>query len=146
MKQTTPETRDLAHKLLAQEAGGSVVSETASQMAERSFEKLRLHLTKLVGLAGFQALLSRALALAKAEVPWLEGVRVKADGSLEGLGEAAQQQDAEAAARGSATLLAQLLALLMTFIGEYLTLRLMRDVWPNASLSDRNTGTEETAR
>jgi len=33
-------------------------------------------------------------------------------------------------------LVAQLLGLLVAFIGENLTLRLMRDVWPKLSLED----------
>jgi hypothetical protein len=144
MKQATPAARDLARKLLTQEADGNAPSETDAHAALRTFEKIRLHVAKLVGAAGFQALLARALALAKAEVPWLEAVRVQADGSLEGFAEAAQQQNADVAAQGSATLLAQLLGLLITFVGNYLTLRLMCDIWPDACQNDSNPGTEET--
>jgi len=39
-------------------------------------EKLRLNLTVLMGNVGFRALLSRALALASTEVPWLHAMRV----------------------------------------------------------------------
>ena len=37
-------------------------------------------------------------------------------------------------------LVAQLLGLLFTFIGESLTLRLLLDVWPEAALDDGNSG------
>jgi len=143
MKQTTPAARDLARQLLAQEAEGSAPSETEAHATLRTFEKIRRHMVKLVGVAGFQALLARALALAKAEVSWLAAVKVRADGFLEGWSEAAQPLDADTESKGSETLLAQLLGLLIAFIGEYLTLRLVRDVWPDASLNDISTSGEE---
>jgi predicted transglutaminase-like cysteine proteinase len=40
-----------------------------------------------------------------------------------------------------ALLLAQLLGLLVAFIGEDLTLRLVREVWPKLSLNDLDLGT-----
>ena len=78
---------------------------------------------------------------------WTESVVagvIKADGTLEGFGETAQQQNADGEAEGSTILLAQLLGLLITFIGADLTLRLVRDVWPTIPLNDRNFGAEET--
>ena len=39
--------------------------------------------------------------------------------------------------------MAQLLGLLVTFIGEPLTLRLVRDAWPNASVAGMDAGSEE---
>jgi len=38
------------------------------------------------------------------------------------------------------TLLAQLLGLLVTFIGEALTVRLVREVWPKVPLDDLDFG------
>ena len=143
MKQTTREARDLARQLLAQEAGGDSSAATVAHAAVCAFDKIRVHLTKLVGVAGFQALMVRSLAMAKAEVRWLEAVRVLADGSLAGFEEAVQEQEEADAERGSTTLLAHLLALLTTFIGEYLTLRVICDVWPNAPLTSPGIGSEE---
>jgi hypothetical protein len=40
-------------------------------------------------------------------------------------------------------LLAQLLGLLVAFIGKNLTLRLVGEVWPKAALDDLDFGTEE---
>ena len=93
-----------------------------------------------MGNAGFRALLSRALALANAEVPWLRAVQVKADGSLEGLEELHAQLDPDEIFEGRVVLLAQLLGLLVAFIGENLTLRLVREVWPKLSLNDLDFG------
>ena len=93
MNQATSAVRDLARQILAQESDKSGTSETRVDAALRAFEKLRMHLAKLVGIAGFQALLMRALMLAEEEVPWLKSVQAKSDGALEGFSEIMQQQD-----------------------------------------------------
>jgi hypothetical protein len=90
-----------------------------------------------VGVAGFRSLLSRALTLARADAPSLSAVQVAADGSLKGLDELASQTDKKQARDGGAILIAQLIALLLTFIGEGLTLRLVQDVWPEAAFDSR---------
>jgi hypothetical protein len=60
------------------------------------------------------------------------GVTEKADGSLEGLEELAA--DARNVAIDAAVAItAHLLGLLVTFIGEPLTVRLVREAWPDAS-------------
>ena len=93
-------------------------------------EKLRGPLGKLMGVGGFRSLLARSLALAGAEVPWLGTLQIKADGSLEGLNESEVKLDWSATAEGEVVLVAQLLGLLVTFIGAGLTQRLLHDVWP----------------
>ena len=132
--------RDFAKRLIAYETGGNKSSGTKTPAAFHVCEKLRPHLATLMGNAGFRALLSRALALASAEVPWLRAVHVKADGSLEGLEELHAQLDPEEFAEGRVVLLAQLLGLLVAFIGEDLTLRLVREVWPKLPLNDLDFG------
>ncbi len=118
MTQATPAIQDLARLLLALEANQSEHAQEALYAALGVFEKLRLSLSKLVGVAGYQALLARAVALAKTETGWLEAVRVSDDATLEGFSETVRQQPAEAVTEGSVALLAQLLALLILFIGE----------------------------
>jgi hypothetical protein len=82
-----PEMRDLAHRLLTYEAGAGKTSEPMESPTLRVYEKLRQSLGEFVGVAGFQSLASRALALARPEAPSLSAARVAADGSLQGLGE-----------------------------------------------------------
>jgi len=132
------ETVDLARSLLAFEAVAGKTSKPTESAVLRVFEKLRRQLCALVGVAGFWSLASRALTLARAEAPSLSAVELAADGSLQGLGE--PQIDKGNAEEGGAILIAQLLGLLLTFIGETLTLRLMQDVWPDAAFDDRNSG------
>ncbi len=142
MSQSTSQMRHFAERLIAYEAGTNDASRTKTALVFPVIENLRLHLATLMGITGFRALLARALADAEAEVPWLRKVQVKSDGSLEGFDEQAAQVDPENAADGSVALLAQLLGLLAAFIGENLTLHLMREIWPaaplNGSLSDKS--------
>jgi len=134
----SPETRELARRLLAYEAGLRTTSEPMESPAYHVCEKLRRSLSALAGVAGFQALISRALTLARAETSSLAAVKIAPDGSLEGLdqirGENGQFDE------GGSILIGQLLELLLTFIGEALTLRLIEDVWPNGAFDDRNAG------
>jgi hypothetical protein len=140
MSRATPKLRDFAERLIAYETRGSKSSETKAPAAFLVSERLRPHLARLMGKVGFRELLSRALVLANAEVPWLRAVRVKADGSFEGLDELGAQVGPDEIFEGRVVLLAQLLGLLVTFIGEELTLRLVREVWPKLSLNNFDFG------
>jgi hypothetical protein len=106
--------------------------------AFRVCEKLRQPLSRLAGVAGFRSLLSRALALANDEVRWMKAIHVRADGSLEGLDKAQAQLSETEIADGEIVLIAQLIGLLATFIGEELTLRLVQESWPDAAFDDMN--------
>ena len=75
----------------------------------------------------------RTLALARADTPSVNRITVNPNCSMEGL-EALASEDAEAGVEAGAAITAHLLGLLITFIGEPLTLRLVRDAWPDASL------------
>ena len=138
-------SRNLAGCLLAYEAAAGKNSEPMESAAFRVCEKLRQPLCSLAGVAGFRSLLSRALALARAEAPSLSAVQVGADGSLKGLDELGPQRDKDMAKEGGALLIAQLLGLLLTFIGEGLALRLVQDAWPESAFDDRDSGKEKKA-
>jgi hypothetical protein len=129
----SPQMRDFAERLFADEATAGTLSQVGKPMAFRVCEKLRRPLTTFAGAVGYRSLLLRALTLAKREAPSLSAVKVNPDGSLEdddgepNLG----NHDAE----GGVLLVAHLLGLLFAFIGETLTLRLMQDVWPDGSFN-----------
>jgi hypothetical protein len=72
-------------------------------------------------------------------------VLVAADGSLQGLDELGPQIDKEQAREGGAILIAQLIELLLTFIGEGITLRMVQDVWPETALNGRISEKERKA-
>jgi hypothetical protein len=81
-----------------------------------------------VGVDGFQALASRALALAKSESPRLSAVQVTANGGLRGLGEVESRTDSDEDGESGIILIAQLLGLFLAFLGEATTLRLIEDL------------------
>ncbi len=143
MSTASPEIQDLARRLLAIESAHDNPSEERVDVAVQVIEELRLRLVRLAGVDGFRSLLSRALTLAKAEVPSLNMVRVGADGSVEGLDGIEGSGEAGAAGQAGIFLVAHLLELLMTFVGEPLTLSLMRDKWPDASMDGADLRTEE---
>jgi hypothetical protein len=132
--------RNIAERLIAYEANGNKSSESKTPAAFQVCEKLRPHLATLMGNAGFRALLSRALALANTEVPWLRALHVRSDGFFEGLDELHAQLAPGEFFEGKVVLLAQLLGLLEAFIGESLTVRVVREVWPKLSVKDFDFG------
>ena len=144
MKQATPATRRLARYLLKLEMKASDEPEGGAKVALRVFDKLQNYLSKLIGMAGFQALLARALTLAKSESRWLEAVHIQANSHLIGFTETALKYPNQVVTDGNVALVSQFIELLNTFIGEALTLRLVNDVWPEAQLNDVNFDAEET--
>lgn len=132
--------RDFAERLIAYETRGNKSSGTKTSAAFLVCEKLRPPLANLMGNTGFHALISLALAMASMEAPWLRAMQVKSDGSLEVLSEHEAQVDPERIAEGGVVLTAHLLGLLATFIGEDLTLQLVREVGPSLPLKDLNFG------
>jgi hypothetical protein len=143
--------RDLAHRLLAYEAVASKASEPSESAALRVpalrvYEKLRRSLDTFAGTAAFQSLAFRALTQAKSEVPGLWAARVAEDGSLQGLGEIEPEAEMDkdqageySTGEGGIALIARLLGLLNIFLGEALTLSLLRNSWPGATFDDRNS-------
>ena len=139
------QTRELAQRLIAYEGAASNTSEPMELAAFRVCDTLRQPVCALTGVDGFRPLLSRALALARAEAPILSALQVAADGSLQGLDELGRQIDKDQVREGGAILIAQLIGLLLTFIGEGITLRLVQDVWPESAFDNRDSGKERKA-
>ncbi len=124
--------RALARRLLDVEAASQSATGAGAQVLDgvRVCEKLQISVTKFAGSDGFNSLLRRALALARAEVPSLQTVKVGPNGSLEGC----EALAANGGPDGAVAIIAHLLGLLETFVGEPFTLRLVREAWPDASL------------
>jgi hypothetical protein len=137
-----PEMRDLAQQLLSYEAGAGNTSEPVESTTLRVYQKLRQSLVELAGTAGFHSLASRALTLARSEVPSLSAVQVGADGNLEGMSaiEPSIKVEQDRVHEGGVILISRLLGLLLIFLGEALTLSLLRVQWPSTVFDDRNSG------
>ncbi len=123
-----PSMHALAQRLLTLEERLHGATDDDSAGGVRVLDHLGVALARFAGSDSFNSLVRRALALARADEPALQQVSIKANGSLEGLEQIAG--DAVVA------IVAQFLGLLVTFIGEPLTLRLVRDAWPDATLDD----------
>ena len=121
-------TRDLARSLVASEADAGAASLRTEPATVRAYERLRQQLGAPVGVDGFQVLASRALALAKSQSPSLSAVQITADGCLRGLADVESQTDGDEVGEAGVVLIAQLLALFLTFLGEATTLRLIEDL------------------
>jgi hypothetical protein len=133
--------RYLARYLLTYEGMSAKSSESMESATLCVYEKLRQSLSALAGVAAFESLAFRALTQAKSEAPSLWAVQIAADGSLQGLGEFEPQIDIDKdlAGEGGTILIDRLLGLLLIFLGEALTLSLLRLAWPGAALDDCNS-------
>jgi hypothetical protein len=144
MSRASSQNQELARRLIAFEAARANSSDAPVDVAMLVIGELRLRLVKLAGAEGFRSLLSRALTLSKVEAPALQTVQIGADGSVEGLDGIDGSEEARAAAgQAGAILVAHLLQLLVTFIGTPLTLRLVRDTWPDAPMEGADSVTGE---
>jgi hypothetical protein len=126
----------------------SVAPATTSAAAEAmqlSCGELYRILETAMGPEGLRALVGRAIQITARDYPWLATVQTgtSSDCPLSGLAEAAGRMDVADAMEGYAALLASMIWLLMSFIGEDLTLRFVRVAWPNVSLSKLSEGTTE---
>jgi len=147
-----PKTRDLARRLLDYEAMAADSSEATRHTILRVYEKLRHSLGAFAGVAAFASLASRALALAKSEAPGLEGLQVSVDGSLQGPAELELTTDMDKTLaienqleEQGGILIARLLGLLFIFLGEAMTLSLLRVTWPSTVFEDRHSGNGRNA-
>ena len=116
-----PAQLDLAKWLLAHEAS-SDSGEVDADAAVRIFDKLCLQMAPLVGDAGVRSMFVRSAKLSSVDCPSDLSVL---DGAAK-LRETLPSQSIEA----STDLIATFLALIGSFIGERLTIQVLRGAWP----------------
>jgi len=126
--------RYFAKWLIAYEASTGDPSLTEIQTAFGVIRKLRPQLEELMGNTGFRALVSRSMLLAEEEVPAMGGARMNANWSMEEFEKTPVTTGPEAILTGGEVMLAWLLGLLGSFIGELLTMQLVLEVWPGLSI------------
>ena len=139
---TPKKTRDLARSLVAREANSSTTSLQTEPASVRVYERLRRQLGAPVGTDGFQSLATRALALARSESPRLDAVQIMANGGLRGLGEVESQTNCDEEVGVGIILIAQLLGLFLTLLGESTTLRLIEDLRLQADVGAESATTK----
>jgi hypothetical protein len=147
-----PDMRDLTRSLLAYEAKADESTGPSESATLRVYDKLRHNLSVFAGVAGFQSLATRALVIARPDAPGLGAVRVSDDGTLRALGGSEPQvkknsqietnmvrSGIDLPGEAGTILIARLLGLLLIFLGEALTLSLLRVTWPGVDLNDSNS-------
>ena len=130
-----PNTQDWARRLISYETVPGNASAPGEFAAVRVCEKLREPLCTLAGVAGYRAILSRALMQARKEAPWLSAMQVTADGHLQGPGEPGLQIDNDSVREGGVILLGRLLGLFLALVGADFTLRLLKDIAPHLEIA-----------
>ena len=121
--------KELAKRLIAYEDASDSASNPESIASLRVVEKLRISMTHFAGADGFTALMRRAIALSHAENPGAEVITLGKDGSIASKGELWEET--------CSVLVAQLLDLMVTFIGEPLTLTLLNAIWPVETIENK---------
>jgi hypothetical protein len=104
--------------------GGDETAGAATAAAPAAFERLRERLSRVIGAMGFEALVRRSIALARAEHPEVrfdEATLTSLAGSPAGDGDSDLF---------TVTIMSNLVSLLATFIGETLSRKILQEVWP----------------
>src|SRR5688572_22815108 len=120
--------RELALKVVTQHAGPAAGAKAIAAAARRAYDDLARVVAPLIGQGGFEALAARALHLARQEYPCLVQTRQPEDaaGSFSQVVDCLERQGPAVATEAAGAVLATLTGLLVTFIGEPLTTRLVR--------------------
>jgi hypothetical protein len=135
--------RRLAVRVLMHQAGPDADAAALAAAAGRAYHALAGVLAPLIGQVGIDALAGRAVHLAQREYPWLATPREPEQeaGPFTQVNSSLEQQDPALATEAAAAVLAIFTGLLATFIGEPLTMRVMRKAWPDGF---SEAGAEET--
>jgi hypothetical protein len=129
--------RPLTLKVLALRAGAEADADAIASAVRRTYDDLARVSVPLIGKVGLEALTGRAVHLTQRECPGLiqpadSARRGQSAGPFSQIVDGLAQQDAAIATDCAAALIATLTGLLVTFIGEPLTLGLLRKAWPDA--------------
>jgi hypothetical protein len=116
---------------LAREAGTDADAKALAAAALRVSDALGGHLAVLIGAGGVRALAARSLHIVQRSFPWLAEAQGSADGPFAQLAFGMERQEPSVATEAAAAVLATLAGLLVTLIGETLTMGVLRAAWPS---------------
>jgi hypothetical protein len=136
---------EIAHRVLtAQSAAAPATTAAAADALQSSCGALYGILETSMGAAGLHALLERSIQITSREYPWLAAVKpgTASECALLGLAEAAGERNVAEVTEAYTALLASIIWLLITLIGDDLTLRFVRHAWPKASFSKLSEGSK----
>jgi hypothetical protein len=146
MSAHTAPVDELVRRFLQFETGGARDAGAFAVAVERACQQLAGELTTLVGQGGVNALMGRAVNLAKRQYPFLDTVRprVVPDVALVGLTEAFEGREPDEVEAAGAAVLGHLVRLLVNLVGEDLGLRPVRKAWFSAMPRTESTDSGET--
>lgn len=129
---------------LAREAGTDADAKALAAAALRVSDALGDQLAVLIGAGGVRALAARSLHIVQRTFPWLAEAQptAPADGPFAQLAFCMERQEPGVATEAAAAVLATLAGLLVTLIGETLTMGVLRAAWPSVFPND----TQQEAR
>ncbi len=137
-------TREWARRLIASEVEADPPGTQTDLATLRVYESLRSKLCAPIGVDSFQALASRALSLAKSHSPILSALQVTTHGGLRGLGDVPLNIDTEGDGEVGVLLIAQLLTLFLSLLGEAATIRLIEHLPPQLEFTAKLDSTSTT--
>jgi hypothetical protein len=129
MNAVPPALRELARRAIAIEAARRPAAAEARPESAGARLRLQRVLVDLMGVGGYCGLVARALALASDEASELRDMEMDRHGCPQGLEHIAGPRQAEV----EAVLLAHILGLLVTLLGDGLTASVARRAWPDAA-------------
>ena len=127
---------ELALQVVAKRAGTSASATEVAAVAQRTYEDLSDVAAPLIGRVGIEALMSRAVHLARLQYPWLGSDRPDSpqhqENAFAEVARCLEQAEAGIAADAAAAVFARSAGLLATLIGDGLTASLLSKAWPDA--------------
>lgn len=143
---TLPENADLrpvAMSVLTRRAGSAADAAAVAAAARRAYDDLAVVAVPLIGQVGVDALTARASHLAQRQYSWGQTGEKQGAGPFGPVGLWLERQDPSVAIGAAAEMLSTLGGLLVTFIGQPLTMRLLRKAWPDGfpETSSKETST-----
>ena len=134
-------------RMLAREAGTGAGATATAAAACRLCERFAEQLTPLIGDAGVAAICARSLHLTERNVPGLAPIDVRSGAApFARLQLSLEQQQPAAATEAAVAVLVTAVELLALFIGEGLTIRLLREAWPDDFAGDTDEETPSHER
>lgn len=124
--------RQVAHRLMASDLKANRSPAKVALAATNVLGKLLGTFSQVLGEIGSAELFRRSLNSTEHTFPLYKEVRTAdPSGLLAAVGVFLQKQDSDVAVAAANALLATYLELLATFIGERLTLQLLKEAWPD---------------
>ncbi|KYF72480.1 hypothetical protein [Sorangium cellulosum] len=135
----------LSRRIIEHEIAGREAPADVAAVIEGAFRRLHQVMSTVIGPLGFQAVVTRAVHLTRRACPGFDACHVTCGDTvvMTGMSELIERDGAAQAGAAAAVLLANVISLLCSFIGEDLTFRLLRRGWTGLPGEGERPGAEE---